>query len=92
MDAVQGAWVQVGTISVNPASVAAGARGTVEVAITGIGVGDQAFLNAQTLEAGLVVTGCKATATDILTVYVHNTTAGGIDGAALTYDVLIIHN
>lgn len=90
---IQGGWLEFGTFTLNPASIAAASQGVETVTITGIATGDQAFVNAQALENRLAVAGCKVTAADTLSVYLNNmydaTTA--VDGASLTYDVMIVH-
>lgn len=92
-DAVKGAWVEFGTISVDAASVAAAAQGIETTAITGVAVGDQVFVNARAMEARAALVGGKITATDVLSLYFNNmydaTTA--VDLGALTVDVMIVH-
>ena len=92
-DSVQGGWIELGTISVNAASIAAAAQGIETTAITGLKVGDQVFLNARAMEAKAALVGGKATATDELSLYFNNmydaTTA--VDLGALTLDVMIVH-
>lgn len=93
-DAMRGGWLEVGTFTLNPASIAAAAQGVETVTITGLAVGDNVFINAQVPPAMAIVAGCKVTATDTLTVYLNNaydaTTA--VDIGNLTWDVLIVHN
>lgn len=90
---VLGAWIEFGTFTLDPASIAAAAQGVETVSITGLATGDQSFVNAQAPEAMLVIAGSKVTATDTLTVYLNNaydaTTA--VNGGSLTYDVMIVH-
>ena len=92
-DSVQGGWIELGTISVNAASIAAAAQGIETTEITGLKVGDQVFLNARAMEAKAALVGGKATATDELSLYFNNmydaTTA--VDLGALTLDVMIVH-
>lgn len=92
-DGVKGAWVEFGTFTLDPASVAATAQGVETVTISGLAVGDQAFINPQALEAMFAAVGCKVTATDTLSVYLNNmydaTTA--VNGGSKTYDVMIVH-
>jgi hypothetical protein len=93
-DAVKGGWIEVGTFTLDPASIAAAAQGIETVTITGIKAGDNVFLNAQAAPLMAIVAGCKVTADDTLSVYLNNaydaTTAVNI--GSLTWDVLIIHN
>jgi len=93
-DGVKGAWIEVGTFTLDPASIAAAAQGAETVEITGIAAGDNAFINAQAAPLMSIIAGCKVTDTDELTVYINNaydaTTA--VNVGELTWDVLIVHN
>lgn len=93
VDSSFGGVVEFGTFTLDPASIAAAAKGTETVTIEGVKVGDIVFVNAQDLENRLVVTGAKVTAEDTVSVYLNNlydaTTA--VNGGSLTYDVLIVH-
>ena len=92
-DGVQGGWIEFGTFTLDPASIAATAQGAETVTISGIAAGDQAVANPRGADAMLAFAGCEVTDTDELTVYLNNaydaTTA--VDGASLTYDVIIFH-
>lgn len=92
-DSVQGGWIELGTIVMDAASVAAAAQGIETTAITGVKVGDQVFLNARAMEAKAALVGGKITATDVLSMYINNmydaTTA--VDLGSLTFDVMIVH-
>lgn len=92
-DGVKGASIEVGTFTLNPASIAAAAKGSEAVTITGAKVGDQVFVQAEDMEAMVVVTGAKVTATDTVTVYINNmydaTTA--VDSGSKTYNFLLVH-
>jgi hypothetical protein len=93
-ESVKGAWIEFGTLTANPASIAAGANGTVVVSsVSNVAVGDQVWLNPQTLDNDLVATGAKVTGTGAVTIYLLNPDAGGasVDGIDLTYDVMIVH-
>lgn len=75
-----------GTISVNPGSIGATTRGSVNVTLTGVNTGDRLILQPPTaLNAGLLYVGHDITATDTVTIYLYNTTGGSIDDGALTW-------
>lgn len=91
VDGVRGARVEFGTVtSANPASIAAGANGTVTLAITGVDTTDLVFVNARSLADGLLVVGATVTGTDEVTVDLVNTTAGAVDDAASDYDYVLV--
>jgi len=78
--------VVVGSISVNPGSIGASTRGSVDVTITGINTSDRIFLHPPTgLNAGLLYCGCDITASNTLTIYLYNKSGGSIDDTALTW-------
>ena len=93
VNSAKGAWLEFGTFTLDAASIAAAAQGAEAVTITGLAVGDQAFINCQAPAVMEVVAGCKVTATDTLTVYLNNaydaTTA--VNPALMTFDVMIVH-
>lgn len=90
---VQGAWVEFGTIVVDPASVAAAAQGIETTAVTGVVAGDQVFVTAEALPAMASCVGGKVTATDVVSLYFNNmydaTTA--VDIASKTVNIMIVH-
>lgn len=90
---IQGAWMEFGTFTLDPASIAANAQGIETITITGVKVGDQSFVNPQAMATSMVCVGSKVTATDTLSVYLNNTidATTAVDGAVKTWDVLIIH-
>jgi hypothetical protein len=85
--------IEVGTFTLDPASVAAAAQGLSTVTVTGAKVGDLVFVNAEALDNRIVCTGAKVTAPDTVTVYINNmydsTTA--VDGASKTWSYLLFH-
>lgn len=93
IDGVKGGWIELGTIVLDAASIAAASQGIETTAITGVKVGDQVFLNARAMEAKAALVGGKVTATDVLSMYINNlydaTTA--VDLGSLTFDVMIVH-
>lgn len=92
-DSVRGGYVEFGTISINPASVAANAQGIETTTITGLKAGDMAFANAEALPASIAMVGAKVTATDTLSLYFNNTidATTAVDVGAITVDVMIVH-
>lgn len=80
-----------GTVeSSNPDSIAAGATGTVTLAITGVEPGDIVMLHPQALDAGLVVESYSVTDDDEVTVTLLNVTDDAVDGGAQTYEYLVL--
>lgn len=73
-----------GTLSsVNPGSIAAITRGSVDATLTGVAAGDIVILNPPDgLNTGLVYGGCKVTGADTVRIYLANLTAGAIDDGA----------
>lgn len=87
----KGGVVEVGTFSVNPASIAAGANGTTDVTIAGLATTDVVVVNPpSTLTDGLVFCGANVTAANTLTVSLLNTTDEAVDGAALTWSYIAL--
>lgn len=93
VESVKGAWLEFGTFTLDPASIAAGAQGIETVTISGVEVGDQVFVNPQALEQDIAVVGAKVTAADTVSLYINNPDAGGgaVNSASLTYDIMIVH-
>lgn len=92
-DSVRGAWIEFGTFTLDPASVAAASQGVETVAITGAKTGDLIFVNPEALENRVAVVGAKVTDTDEVSVYINNlydaTTA--VDGGSKTYNYMLVH-
>lgn len=92
-DSIMGGVIELGTISINPASIAAAAQGIETTAVTGVKAGDMVFANAQALPAMASCVGAKVTAADVVSLYFNNvydaTTA--VDIAAITVDIMIVH-
>lgn len=92
-DGVLGAWIEFGTFTLDPASIAAAAQGVETVTITGAKTGDQVFVNCQAAPAMAIIAGAKVTATDTVSVYLNNaydaTTA--VDITSKTFDYILIH-
>jgi hypothetical protein len=88
-----GSNLEVGTFTLDPASIAAAAQGVSTVTVTGAKVGDLVFVNAEALDNRIVCAGAKVTATDTVSLYINNmfdaTTA--VDGASKTWSYLLFH-
>ena len=75
-----------GTVSVNPGSIGAATRGSVNVTITGLSTYDRIILHPPTgLSGELLFCGCDITAGNTLTIYLYNKSGGSIDDGALTW-------
>lgn len=81
--------LNVGTGSVNPASIAANTRGTATLSIVGVAAGDIVTLQPPSgLNAGLLYCGCYVSGADTVTIQLYNATGGAIDDGALTWTYL----
>jgi hypothetical protein len=74
--------------TVDLASIATTARGSSTLACPGAAVGDDVDVYPTTPTAGLVYN-AKVTATDVVTIYAQNITAGAIDETSQTYRVIV---
>lgn len=81
-----------GTVTIDPASLAAGASADTSVTITGVVAGDTVVLNppAAGLTAGLHITGVWVSAADTVKVRIYNSTGGALDQASDTWNYLVI--
>lgn len=83
MDSFDPQRVLEGVVSLNPASIAGGAVGTVTATIQGLTTDMRVIAMPQDqLEAGLVPRGARVSAANTLLVELYNPTGGAIDGAA----------
>lgn len=89
-DAVRGAEIEIGTFTLDPASIAAGAQGAETVTITGASVGDLIFVSAEALDAGLIPAGAKVTDDDEVTVYLNNHGGSSADGGSKTWNYVLV--
>lgn len=90
----QGGWTDFWQVSLNPTSIAAGARASFTIDVVGAKVGDLVFASPEgPLAAELSLAGAKVTAADVVTIYLDNnidaTTA--IDDAATNFNIMVIH-
>jgi hypothetical protein len=80
-----------GTVSLTPPSLTTGATGSVNVTVTGAGVGDLVVLEAPAaLEAGLVFIGASVTATNTITARFYNPSAGTVTGTARSWGYRVV--
>ena len=78
--------VSTGTVSINPGNIGATTKGSVTFTLTGATTTDRVLLHPPTgLNSGLLFCGADITATNTVTVYLYNTTGGGIDDGANTW-------
>lgn len=79
-----------GTVTIDPASVAAGETGTVDVTIAGVDASDVVVLEPPaTLEDGLVVKGVRAKAGGA-DLDLYNPTGGAVDAASADWTYKVI--
>ena len=79
------------TVSVNPASINAGAVGTTAVTVAGVATGDMVHMEPPAaLETGLVPISAIVTNANEVTITLFNQTAAQIDGAARNWNLLVI--
>lgn len=91
--AVELSLVIEGTVSVNPASIAANTTGDTSVTIASAKAGDIiVWTPPSDLEAGLVVGGSWCASDGTVVLRLGNVTVGAIDGAAKTWSYLIIRS
>lgn len=92
-DAVQGGFITIEEVAVNPASIAAGAEGNTDVAVTGVKVGDRILSVSPTtaLDSDLFLKAAVVQSADTIRFVHGNEGAGAVDGASLTYVVTVLH-
>lgn len=85
--------VKEGTVSVNPASIAANTTGDTSVTIADAQAGDVILWTPPSdLEAGLVVGGSWCASNGTVVLRLGNVTVGAIDGAAKTWSYVLIRS
>ena len=78
-------------VSLNPASIAGGALGTVTATITGAKTSDKVLFIAPTaLEAGLVPMSARISAADTVEMTLYNPTGSPVDGAARNWTFILL--
>jgi len=86
-----GADIEIGTVtSADPASIAAGAVGTVTLGISGADTGDVVFLSSRAIATGLVTVEATVTASGVVTVGLFNPTTAAVDDAASSFDYILV--
>ena len=86
-DVIKG--ITVGSVSINPASIAAVTRLAHEATVTGAKVGDIVlFSPPAALNDDLIFCGSRVTDVNDVAVYIYNPTGGAIDDGALTWDYI----
>jgi hypothetical protein len=69
-----------GTLSLDPGSLSASSRGSVDATLTGVAIGDIVILQPpNALDTGLVYGGCEVSATDTLKVFLANLTTSAVN-------------
>jgi len=83
--------LDVRTVAVDPPSIAAGAKGTVDVTVTGAATGDRVIaIPPEALEAGLVPITALVPAANTVRIVLYNPTAAAIDGASRDWIIILI--
>lgn len=78
-----------GSASLDFASIAAGETGELTIAVSEAAVGDVVLVGPPSdLDAGLMVT-AYVSAAQVVTIRLHNSTAGAVDAAASTWTVAV---
>jgi len=78
--------LKMGTVAVDPASIAAGASGNTDVTVTGLTTSHKVIAMCQdALEAGLCPQAAYVPAADTLRIRLFNPTAAAIDGASRSW-------
>jgi len=81
-----------GTISVNPAEIAAGSSAETALTIKGSAVGDIIIFNVPaSLETGLAFSGARVSAANTIQLRLSNITGSPVNGAALTWTYILIN-
>ena len=78
------------TATIDPASVAANTVAEETFTVTGLTVGDMVVVNPPSLSAGLGIAGVRVSAADTLAIRFVNPTAGALDQASGTWEIIAI--
>lgn len=89
-DGIRGASLEFGTLTFDPATLAAAAEAEATVAFDGASVGDLVFVTPRALDAGLVCKGARVTTADVVGLTVANFSTGSVNGGSVTYDFIIV--
>jgi hypothetical protein len=91
-DAIQGAWIEFGTFSIDPAAINALSQGVETVTVDGAKVGDMVFVSPEAFDNKLAAVGAKVTAADTVSVYINNIDdTNAVNGGAKTWNYIIVH-
>lgn len=77
-------------VTYDPAAVSTITTAEQDVTVTGVKVGDMAFISKPSLTAGVTIGNVRVKAADTVSVQWVNPTAGSINPASETYTLLII--
>lgn len=84
-------YVLQGSVTVDPANLAANSSAETELTISGAAVGDMIIFNVPaSLEAGLAFSGARVSAADTVQLRLSNVTGSGVDGASRSWSYLVI--
>jgi hypothetical protein len=78
--------------AIDVASVAANTSAEQTFTVTGVTTADKCFANKPSLTAGIVIGNCRVSATDTVAITFGNLTAGAIDPASETYNIVTFRN
>lgn len=90
-DGMQGGSIEIGTIDIDPASIAAAGEGETTVTLAGAKVGDIVFVNPVSLDTDLFPKGARISAANTLAVTIGNEGAGAVDGASREWHYILVH-
>jgi len=91
-EGVQGGWFEVGTITVDPPSIAAGATANVDITVSGAAVGDVIFVMPPSdLEGDLKVLGASVVAANTVRIGLKNEGSVAVDGVSKEWGYLLFH-
>lgn len=78
------------TVTINPASVAAATSAEQTFTVTGVEAGDIVLaVNKPTATAGLGIVNARVTAADTVGITFMNATAGAVDAASESYEIIV---
>ena len=78
------------SLSINPASVATITTAEQDFTLNGVKVGDMVYVSKPSLDAGLGIANARVKSADTISITFVNPTAGGVDAAAETWNILVI--
>ena len=82
--------IRVGTVSVDPPSIAATTSATFTVTLTCAATDKIILIPLSTIEAGLIFQGANITAANTVTIRLYNYTAAAVDGVALDWVYILL--